>query len=150
MTFDVEQREAVREVAQVLHLLCANLASAVLLSADGTASLGISDRRNHDFGLFAGHAIISQQIKTNLVWFDSSQYQRSASDGATAIHRRTTQWIRGKIGVDLRRPRPAHTHCSFNLIGEPVKVFVKAAIHVAFDPVCSQIADQRCFRRVGS
>ena len=46
--------------------------------------------------------------------------------------------------------RPAHTHCSFNLIGEPVKVFVKAAIHVAFDLVCSQIADQRRFRCVSS
>jgi hypothetical protein len=66
------------------------------------------------------------------------------------IHPRGMEWIRAKIGVDLRRLRPAHTHCSFHLISEPVKVFVKAAIHVAFDSVCSQIADQRCFRSVGS
>jgi hypothetical protein len=50
------------------------------ISAGGTAiCFGISDRRNHGFGLFAGRAIISAQIKTNLVGFDSGQYQRSAA-----------------------------------------------------------------------
>jgi hypothetical protein len=42
-----------------------------------------SDRRNHDFGLFAGRAKISAQIKTNLVGFDSGQYQRSATPGTS-------------------------------------------------------------------
>jgi len=40
---------------------------------------GISDRRNHGFGCFAGRAIISAQIKTNLVRFDSGQYQGAAA-----------------------------------------------------------------------
>lgn len=38
-----------------------------------------SDRRNDGFGLFASRAIISAQIKTNLIGFDAGQYQRSAA-----------------------------------------------------------------------
>jgi hypothetical protein len=52
------------------------------ISPGGTAiCFGISHRRNHGFALFASRAIISAQIKTNLVGFDAGQYQRSAAPG---------------------------------------------------------------------
>jgi hypothetical protein len=52
------------------------------IPAGGTAiCFGISDRRNHGLGLFTGRAIISAQIKTNFVGFDSGQYQRPAAPG---------------------------------------------------------------------
>jgi hypothetical protein len=39
--------------------------------AGGTAiCFSISDRRNHGFGRFASRAIVSVQIKTNLVGFE--------------------------------------------------------------------------------
>jgi hypothetical protein len=50
------------------------------IPAGGTAiCFGISNRRNHGFGLFASRAIICAQIKTNLVGFYPGQYQRSAA-----------------------------------------------------------------------
>jgi hypothetical protein len=49
--------------------------------SEGCAAIcfGISDRRNHGFGCFAGSAIIGAEIKTDLVRFDPGQYQRSAA-----------------------------------------------------------------------
>jgi hypothetical protein len=50
------------------------------IAAGGKAiCFGISDRRNHSFGLFASSAIVGAQIKTDLVGFDPCQYQRSAA-----------------------------------------------------------------------
>ena len=48
-------------------------------AGDTAVCVDISHRLNHGFGLFASSAIISAQIKTNLIGFDSGQYQRSAA-----------------------------------------------------------------------
>ena len=48
-------------------------------SAGDTASFGISDWRDHGFGVFASRAIIGAQIKLNLVGFDPRQNQWPAA-----------------------------------------------------------------------
>jgi hypothetical protein len=63
----------------VLYLLCADLALALGVSAGMAICFGISNRRNHGFGRFAGGAIVSAQIKASLVRFDPRQNQWSAA-----------------------------------------------------------------------
>jgi hypothetical protein len=44
------------------------------------------------------------------------------------------------VGAPLCSLRAAD-HCSFDFVGEPVKVLVQAPVHVPLDRVCGQIAN---------